>query len=487
MVSKEVEEVTHFRPISQPQLWFLQCESREAGFGGSSYCGKTLLAVIDALRQVEHPEHFGLLFRRYEDELGGMIEYARKYYPSLGGKESDEGKKWKFPSGSNIRFGGMDLPDSWMKYGGRNITYAYWDELPSFKEKQYTGLGPWIRSPDSRLKAYRRWSGNPWPDIRGDGIEWIMERFNIPSNERITRPIVTLLPGGLERVFIPATYRDNKAIAPEEIERWKAQLWEDIGRDNPDQYDAYINGIWGASPGLFFNKFNMKVHVLSPDEMRNRIGEEKLVKRAAGMDYGSGTTTPTVLLWGCRTATNVCYIEGEYAKANYPIELHAVEIKKLAPQWPLDIFADGTMWKGSNRYAKVGENRKTATDFLDNGVRLINAGNDARYSIEQGHRLIRDALYYDASKGFEPTLFISSRALGLINDLKTAQKDPTYPDKLANDGDFHRLAALRYFMLNVSRPRLKPVTEESKYNTGGWLRERVRKRAATAKPTRTRL
>ena len=147
------------------------------------------MLVWDALRQIEHPKYWAVIFRRQEKELEQLTEYAKTYYPSYGGNQTGGGKHWVFPQGARIDFESMEHESDWEKYHGNNYTYMGFDELVTFTEKQYTSLFTWNRAVDKGLRAYTRWTSNPWPAERGDGIGWIMERFGIPFQRKIPKPI----------------------------------------------------------------------------------------------------------------------------------------------------------------------------------------------------------------------------------------------------------------------------------------------------------
>ena len=58
-----------FKGCSRPQNDFLSSGAYEAGYGGSAFCGKTYILLLDATRQIGHPLYYALIFRRIEDVL----------------------------------------------------------------------------------------------------------------------------------------------------------------------------------------------------------------------------------------------------------------------------------------------------------------------------------------------------------------------------------------------------------------------------------
>tara|TARA_R100000656_G_scaffold123239_1_gene99562 strand:- start:420 stop:1841 length:1422 start_codon:yes stop_codon:yes gene_type:complete len=455
-----------FQPISQPQWDFLASDSYEVLYGGAAFGGKSLCLVIDALRQVEHPRYLAMLFRRQYSELEELIAYAHQFYPVMGGVAREGGRDWNFPSGGKILFRQMEHTEDWRKFMGRNTTYLGFDELVSFTQEQYDGLQIWNRASAKGLKCYIRSTTNPWPDVRGDGIEWIMERWGIPRNIPVVKSLDSKeeieTPSGevtLTKSFIPATHKDNP-VGLENNPQYLAQLMRipDI-----DKRKAFLDGVWGINPGAFFSTFSQVYHVLDADEMEARMNRES-IRKAAGMDYGS--TSPTCLIFGAQTIDGTVYIYNEYYMANKPIVFHAPRIVSLIGSETVPILGDPSMNIRGTKYSDFTD-KSIKDEFKDNGVHIRDANNDRLH----GYQAIKEGLYFDKELGIDdPGIYISRKCRHLISDIEAAQQDDKDPDLVAKDGQYHALAAFRYLVMHIRKPHQKKATMDLSNTPAGVLR-----------------
>tara|TARA_R100000656_G_scaffold92341_1_gene66988 strand:- start:381 stop:1811 length:1431 start_codon:yes stop_codon:yes gene_type:complete len=467
-----VEEPTRFEPISPPQWAFLASDRYEVLYGGAAFGGKSLCLVIDALRQVDHPRYLAMLFRRQYSELSELIEYAMQFYPAMGGVPRESGRDWTFPSGSKILFRQMEHAEDWRKYMGRNTTYLGFDELVSFTEDQYLGLQIWNRAAAKGLKCYLRSTTNPWPDVRGDSLDWIIDRWDIPKYRPVNEAIYTSdfieTPKGeieLTKAFIPATYRDNE-IGQDNNPHYIANLMR-----QPDEYKrkAFLDGIWGVSPGTFFSTFDHQVHILDADEMERRMNEEK-VRQAAGMDYGS--TSATCVIFGSQTLDGTIYIYDEYYMPDKPIAFHAPQILKRIGKDRINIICDPSMEKRSSAYVEYTD--KTIIDeFKKYGLRLTGGYNKQL----DGYTAIKELLFFDTSLDKPlPGVYISRKCKHLIHDMEMAQQDKDNPDLVEKDGQYHALAAFRYLVMHIKKPT--PVTARRDItNTPAGVLQRLKRKS----------
>jgi hypothetical protein len=462
-----------FEPISTPQWDFLASNSYEVLYGGAAFGGKSLCLVIDALRQVDHPRYLAMLLRRQYSELEELIAYSHQFYPAMGGTPREQGRDWTFPSGSKILFRQMEHSEDWRKFMGRNTTYLGFDELVSFTQEQYEGLQIWNRAAASGLTCYLRATTNPWPDIRGDGIEWIMERWNIPRSVAVTETIhlkdVIETPNGdvtLTKAFIPATYKDNP-VGLENNPQYLAQLMR-----IPDEYkrQAFLDGVWGISPGAFFNTFNQKIHVLDPDEIEMRMHKEN-IRKAAGMDYGS--TSPTCLIFGAQTLDGTVYVYDEYYVANKPIVYHSPRIVTMIGNENISILGDPSMNIRGTKYSDYTD-KSIKDEFRDHGVYIRDANNDRLH----GYQAIKEGFYFDKELDIEePSIYISRKCRHLISDIEAAQQDDKNPDVVNEDGKLHALAAFRYLVMHIKKPAPKKKALNLENTPAGVLRRLKNKKS----------
>lgn len=462
-----------FEPISTPQWDFLASDSYEVLYGGAAFGGKSLCLVIDALRQVEHPRYLAMLLRRQYSELEELIAYSHQFYPAMGGTPREQGRDWTFPSGSKILFRQMEHSEDWRKFMGRNTTYLGFDELVSFTQEQYEGLQIWNRAAASGLKCYLRATTNPWPDIRGDGIEWIMNRWNIPRSVAVSETIhlkeTIETPNGnvtLTKAFIPATYKDNP-VGLENNPQYLAQLMR-----IPDEFkrQAFLDGVWGISPGAFFSTFNQMVHVLDPDEIKTRMYKEN-IRKAVGMDYGS--TSPTCLIFGAQTLDGTVYVYDEYYVANKPIVYHAPRIVDMIGNENISILGDPSMNIRGTKYSDYTD-KSIKDEFRDHGVYIRDANNDRLH----GYQAIKEGFYFDKELDIEePSIYISRKCRHLIADIEAAQQDDKDPDVVYEDGKLHALAAFRYLVMHIKKPAPKKKALNLENTPAGVLRRLKNKKS----------
>ena len=454
---------TTFKPISDPQWAFLASECYEVLYGGAAFGGKSLCLMMDAIRQIDHPRYLAILFRRQYSELEELIAYAQNYYPSLGGKSREGGRDWHFPSGAKILFRQLEHADDWRKFMGRNTTYLGFDELVSFTKEQYESLQIWNRASDSGLKCYVRSTTNPWPDPRGDGIDWIMDRWKIPKYQPITDSIYTtdiisteVGDHKVEKAFIPATYKDN----PVGIENNPSYISHLARLPDPYMRRAYLSGVWGVSPGNYFDSWDPMVHVMDHGSMKREIEKEEIMS-AGGMDYG--VTSPTCVLMAVQTLDTSVYIYDEYYEANKPIQWHAPRILRMLGNKRMNIYCDPSMGSRSNSYLSFTD-KTVLQHFRDFGLELRLASNYSKRA--DAYAIIREAMYIDKDldKKDPPKLFISRKCKYLIQDIEGSQRDNFNPDVVGDDKKLHALAALRYLIMHIKLPN-RPTTKIDLHNT----------------------
>jgi hypothetical protein len=212
-----------WRPHPGQQERFLASSAFEALTGGQAGGGKTSLLLMEALRQIGHPQYTARIFRRIFTSLegaNGLVQRSLEWYPAYGGVYNSTKHHWTFPSGAKIYFSHLQHEDDKFTYQGDEICYLAFDELTEFTETQYLYLLTRVRAPAPGLRAYVRAATNPGQA----GHYWVKERF-------ITRDIVNQLryfarvegkdtlvdsdhPGALSRAFYPAAMSDNPSVDP---------------------------------------------------------------------------------------------------------------------------------------------------------------------------------------------------------------------------------------------------------------------------------
>ena len=205
-------------------------------YGGAKGGGKSEAIGPKALMHVmDHPEWARVLILRQDyPQLSELIDRMRPQCLASGGTYNKTEKTWSFPGGARIRFG--HLRDGCDPYWGHEYSLILVDEVTRCipTEAEYLKL----------LGSLRSSHGVPCQAIvmtnpGGAGHNWVKARFlNVPSMT-IQRD-----DAGLERVFIPASLRDNPHL-PESYRATLEQLPE-------AERAAFLDGNWDAFEGAVF-------------------------------------------------------------------------------------------------------------------------------------------------------------------------------------------------------------------------------------------
>lgn len=215
------------------QLAFIQVESPECFFGGSSGGGKTAAAAMDALRYFDIPKYAALIMRRTWVELSEGVEaiipfMKEKLEPFMFGKNPQVWyleKEHAFYSieGAVIQFAHAENEKDIEKRAGTPYQRIYFEELTSFTEYQYDFMFTRQRKRAHGLVAQvpvvMRGTGNPL----GVGFEFVKQRFIIDRNQ--------------ERVFIPSGILDNPFIDQRDYIKRLEKLPEVLRK-------KYMDGDW---------------------------------------------------------------------------------------------------------------------------------------------------------------------------------------------------------------------------------------------------
>lgn len=270
----------------------------EALYGGAAGGGKSDYLVAEALRQVQIPQYRAIIFRKTYPELEDIISRSHELYGSAfpRAKYNESKHAWRFPSGAMIYFGQMQHTKDKLKYQGRHFDFVGFDELTHFAEEEYMYLFSRVRSSAPGLRTYIRSTANPG----GPGHPWVKARFvsiakpetKIVQEVNITKPSGEVIKRTRDRIFIPSSVFDNKALLdnnPEYIASL-AMLPE-------AERNALLYGDWDSFSGQVFSEWKNDpsnyesrewTHVIEPF----KIPEGWLI----GRSYDFGYAKP-VLSW----------------------------------------------------------------------------------------------------------------------------------------------------------------------------------------------
>lgn len=317
-----------WKPNVGPQSRFLSCTAYEGLYGGAAGGGKSDALCIGALRYIHLPQYRALLLRRTFPELErSLIERARQWYPIVGGKSSDQGKAWRFPSGAVVEFGHLEHDDDVYKYFSAEYQNISFDELTTFTENQYRKMLSRLRSSHG-IPVRARAGTNPG----GDGHEWVMGYWepwlraddpeykgtraasgevlwyvNDPETEQIEW-VPRGTPGALSRVFQGAKVDDN----PHLMEGDPSYVTRLSGLDRVTRAQLR-DGNWLARPGrgAFFKRAWFEFVDVAPAEVLARTRHWDFAASVEGFDKKGKPTDPdwTAGLKLSITVAGVWYVE----------------------------------------------------------------------------------------------------------------------------------------------------------------------------------
>ena len=475
--------------IWQPQpkqIRFMERPEYECLYGGAAGGGKSDALLIEALRQVHIPHYRGIIFRKTYPQLTELIDRSQALYSLAFPKARYNESKhcWIFPSGAKIFFGSMQHSKDKTNYQGKRYDFIGFDELTHFTWEEYSYMFSRNRpskKPKSKEKTrcYIRASTNPG----GVGHGWVKARF-IDAAEPGT-PIVEMvdvrMPDGStktikrDRIFIPATVFDNKALLD----------------DNPDylgslallpekERNALLYGDWDTFQGQYFTQFRTTpdhadckqagitveeakaqgrwTHVIEPFDLNAQDKRGWTICRSYDFGYAKpfscawwavdydGTLYRIMEMYGCTEIPN----EGVKWTPDKQFE----EIAKVEREHPwlkgkqIHGVADPAIWDASR-----GES--IADTAIKYGV-YFTPGDHERIA---GWMQCHYRLQFDEN-GY-PRMYVFSNCKGFIRTIPLMMYDQTKPEDLDSDLEDHIADEWRYMCMSRPIKPLKPVEKKT--------------------------
>lgn len=209
LASKKAEWVPQTPTPKQKQFLDLTCE--EALYGGAAGGGKSSALLMGALAHVDTPGYAAVLFRKTFTDLNlpeGLMDRANQWLTPTAAVWDGYHKTWRFPSGASLSFGYLDNPNDHFRYQGSAFQYIGFDEATQILPQSYL----YLRSRLRRLRSLDvplliRGATNPG----GRYHHFYKERFVDPATAE-------------DRVFVPATLKDNPHIDQESYRKTLEQL-----------------------------------------------------------------------------------------------------------------------------------------------------------------------------------------------------------------------------------------------------------------------
>lgn len=280
------------------QLEFVNLTCREALFGGAASGGKSSALLMCALKVAAGQGGSALILRRTYQELilrGALMDRAHEWLDGSDAKWDAAARRWTFPSGGTIEFGYFDNWADRMRYQSAQYNLICFDELTHFPEEWYSFMFTRTRrGADSKIPSMIRGATNPG----SIGHEWVMRRFIAETHP--------------DRVFIPASFRDNPHIDQKDYEGQLALAAPIVRRQ--------MMGEWiHDGNGLVYREFQ-------PANIVDRVPGD-LQHFLCGLDFGVvDENAITVLGW--RDHDSTIYVVESYRKTSLVDEL-AAEVKAL--------------------------------------------------------------------------------------------------------------------------------------------------------------
>lgn len=439
----------------------LSCPVFEMMYGGAKGGGKSDFLRVDFMPQLtaatEHwrktgikSEGTALLLRKEFPRLRDLIRKQQILLPKI-----DQGVSWrendrcfKFSCGYQFEFGHLEGPNDEQNFQGREFSWLGFDQVEEIPQYQYDYLKLQVRSSDPIMKPLLRVrsSANPM----GRHADWVKERFVNPGREgfKVIRETIQTSQGPVlrERVFIPATLRDNPHLPPE----YEADLLS-----APEHYRrAFLDGDWDVTPGSFFGDvFDPRVHVCDPFG----VPRNWEVFRAA--DWGS--RAPACCLWiAIDNDSNLVVLDELYE----PGQTGTIFGKKI-----LEV-EEKHDWLDSKGYSKLhgymdhqgrqnyGAEGPTPTEaMIEMGISWFDADKERKLGWTEIRRRLMER---SGPAGRTPGLRIFRNCRNLIRTLPNLIAKAEDIDDIDSKQEDHAADALRYGCM--SRPMSRHDTKEQR-------------------------
>ncbi|MBE6741527.1 MAG: Terminase-like family protein [Ruminococcaceae bacterium] len=443
------------------QLEFMKRKEYECLYGGAAGGGKSDALLIEALRQVEIPNYRAIIFRRTYPQLEALISRSLELYPKAfpKAKYNSSEKRWLFESGAKIFFGYMQHEQDKYNYQGKPYDFIAFDELTHFTYSQYMYLMSRNRPTGPNTRVYIRATANPG----GIGHAWVKERFITPAppltpietTYNIQTPDKKIIQIKKERVFVPATVFDNKALLENDPE-YLATL-----SSLPEaEKNALLLGSWDGFDGQVFSEWQNDSahyedgkwsHVIEPFE----IPYNWKILRV----FDFGYSRPFAVLWLAFNEEGKCYVIKEYygfnGTANQGIRLEPSaiaqnirEIEDTSPELKgrdISGVADPSIWDKSR-----GESIARVMEKHPYYIHFKPGKNDRLSGLMQFHY----RMHFDENG--ECLFQVFNTCKQTIRTLPALVYDEKKVEDINTEGEDHIYDAIRYGLMEYTVAPRKP-------------------------------
>lgn len=467
-MSEEIEVI--WEPQPGPQTALLACPVFEVFFGGARGGGKTdgMLGEWISHQDLYGENAIGLMVRRELTQLTETIERSKQLYTPLGAKWHEQGKYWRFPNGSRLRFAYLERDSDADAYQGHSYTRVYVEEIGTFPSSApILKLMATLRS-GSGVPCGFRATGNPG----GPGHQWVRARYIDPAplgwrtitetfknpwtNEIVTR----------DRVYIPSKVQDNCYLGSEYVANLQM-----VG--NAQLVRAWLEGDWSVIEGAFFPEFQESKHVLAPF----KIPEAWLRFRSA--DWGSAR--PFSVGWwavcGDDTKTRDGKIIPRGALVRYR-EWYGAASPNVGLKLPAETVAEGIVSRETAEPRNAEGKAAIAYGVIDPAAYISDGGPSIAERMARKGVLFRRAdnarvASRGAMGGWDqvrarligaderPMIYFFSTCIDTIRTFPAMQHDTKKPEDVDSEGEDHALDECRYACM--SRPYIRQVDRKPEH------------------------
>lgn len=470
---------------SRTQSALMACPCFEVFFGGARGGGKTDGMLAEWVsHQDQYGEYaIGLMVRRELTQLTETIERSKQLYAPLGATWHEQGKQWRFPNGSRLRFAYLERDSDADAYQGHSYTRVYVEEIGTFPSPApILKLMATLRS-GSGVPCGFRATGNPG----GPGHQWVRQRYIDPAplgwktiTETYTNPW-TKEAVTRDRVYIPSKLQDNRYLGSDYVANLQM-----VG--NAQLVRAWLEGDWSVIEGAFFPEFSEARHVIAPFQ----IPDDWLRFRSA--DWGSAR--PFSVGWwavagddyrygDAQRISEIAEREGGVGGRRFPRgaliryrEWYGASSPNTGLKLPAEDVADGIVSRETHEPKDLEGKAAITYGVIDPAAYSSDGGpsiaermarrgiffrraDNARVSQKGamgGWDQVRARLVGD---GERPMIYFTSNCVDSIRTLPALQHDRDRPEDVDSEGEDHAPDEIRYACM--SRPYIKHVDKKPEH------------------------
>ena len=473
----------------EKQITFMERPEYEALYGGAAGGGKSDALLVEALRQVDNPDYRGLILRKTYPQLAELLDRSMAIYPLAfpRAKYNDGKHVWRFPSGAKIYFGSMQHSKDKLNYQGKSYDFIGFDELTHFTWEEYSYMfsrNRPSRKPRStkKTRVYIRATTNPG----GIGHGWVKDRFIdaapplTPITERveITTPEGKLIEMHRDRIFVPATVFDNKALLETDPEYLAA-----LALLPEKEREALLYGKWDTFEGQYFTEFRA-----SPDvgkcaaagiSVEDAKAERRFTHVIPAFDISHGESRGWRIYrsydWGYAKPFSCAWWAVDYDGTIYRImELYGCT---RTPN-------EGVKWSNEEQFAKIAEIERTHPWLK--GKKIQGVADPSIWANKGGVSIaetaIKYGIYFDPGdneripgwmqchyrlqfdeRGY-PRMYVFDTCKAFIRTIPLLMYSQTHVEDVDSDMEDHVADEWRYFCMSRPIKPMRPVEQPNIIN-----------------------